>query len=80
MAGLLRTSLTFEVLVTHWPFSKTWDWNWEAMLECVLRGGGGTARAVLPTAKEGRRWSRYERFNRPVCHPQRIWRFELYSP
>lgn len=40
----------------------------------------GTGRAVLPTAKEGRRWSRYERFNGPVCHFQRISKFELYSP
>lgn len=31
----------------------------------------GTACVVLPTAKDGRRWSRYERFNRPVCHFQR---------
>lgn len=40
----------------------------------------GTARAVLPTAKEGRRWSRYERLNRPVCHFQKISRFDLYRP
>lgn len=46
---------------------------------CAARWGG-TARAVLPMAKEGRRWSRYERFNRPVCHFQEISRFELYSP
>lgn len=40
----------------------------------------GTTSAVLPTAKEGRRWSRYERSNGPVCHFQRTSRFELYSP
>lgn len=40
VAGLFRTSWTFMSLITQRPFSKTWAWNSEAMLEYVLRGGG----------------------------------------
>lgn len=85
MLGRLRGGLAQDVVDVRGPRNPL------AILEDLgleLRGHvgvcaerwRGTGRAVLPMAKEGRRWSRYERFNRPVCHFQKILRFELYSP
>lgn len=85
LLGRLRGGLVQDVVdvhVPHYPPAIFEDLGLELGSHvgvCDARWRGTTC-AVLPTAKEGRRWSRYERTNGPVCHCQRIPRFELYSP